>query len=483
MIFLCLALVWLTGFGLLRWLFPSRLRWSVENVLLFSLAVGVGIGIASCLYFVTLALGGGKLVTLASVEGAAAVIAVTLGMSAKRSRSALTSSPEASTPSYLKALFLLGFAMAAVMFILYSLARPHGEADAWSIWNLHARFLARGGAFWTDMFSKQIAWSHPDYPLLLPGIIALVWTLARTDSTAVTIAIAFLFTFATAGVLMSTLAILRGQTQAFIAGILLLGTAAYVETGATQYADVPLSFYMLATLALICLQDRHPEDLRFSLLAGLTAGFAAWTKNEGLLFVAAVAVARSIALFRFSRRPGWARQLILFAWGALPPLAVVGFFKLRYAPPDDLMTGTWSTIIHNLSDPARWVTCIAAFIQAALTWGGFLIPILLVLVLYWYLVRFQVGETDRPGLWTAAIALAVMLAGDFAAYLLLVGGDLEVQIHNSIVHVLLQLWPAGLLTFFAAANVPQLVAAPKAAEPEKHAKRPAKARRRAAGTH
>ncbi len=413
MIFLCLALVWLTGFGLLRWLFPSPLRWSTENVLLFSLAAGVGIGITSCLYFVTLAVAGGKVVTLAAVEGVAAVAAIALGFSTRRRRSPLEPPSQPAPRPYLKALLLLALVMAATMFILYSLARPHGEADAWSIWNLHARFLSRGGAFWTEAFSKQVAWSHPDYPLLLPGIVALCWTLARTDSTAVPIAIAFLFTFAAAGVLMSTLALLRGKAQAYIAGILLLATASFVETGATQYADVPLSFYILATLALMCLQDRYPEDSRFTLLAGLTAGFAAWTKNEGLLFLAAFVLARLIALLRFSRQAGRMRQFMFLGAGALPPLIVVALFKLRYAPPNELTSRGWSTILHNLGDPSRWITCVVTFIQGGATLGGFLIPIVLVLALYWYLVRFQVEPADRPALTTALGTLALMLAGDF----------------------------------------------------------------------
>ena len=66
------------------------------------------------------------------------------------------------------------------------------------------------------------------------------------------------------GVLVSTLGVLRGKAQALLAGTLLLGTASFVALSAALYGDVPLSFYILATLALLCLQDRYPDDLRFS---------------------------------------------------------------------------------------------------------------------------------------------------------------------------------------------------------------------------
>jgi Dolichyl-phosphate-mannose-protein mannosyltransferase len=481
MIFVCLALAWLTGFGLVRWLFPGPLRWSLENVLLFSLATGIGIGITSSLYFLVLSLVGPKLIVIAFVEGAAVVAALVLGITARRRRTSLEFSPGPATPSYLTGLLLLGLGMAALMFILYSLAKPHGEWDAWAIWNLRARFLARAGAFWTDAFSKQIAWSHPDYPLLLPGAVALCWTLARTESTAVPTAIAFLFTFGAAGVLFATVGILRGKTQAFIAGTLLLGTVAFVETGATQYADIPLSFFVISTLALLCLQDRRPDDPRFSLLAGLSAGFAAWTKNEGLLFVAAVLLARAIALFRFGNRAGWMRQLATLFAGMLPPLMLVAYFKLRYAPPNDLMSRPSATIMPNLTNPVRWITIAEGFLRAVIGLGSFLIPIALVLGLYWYLVRFKVESEDRSALTTAAVALSVMFVGDFAVYLLL-SNDLLWQIGTSIDRLFLQLWPAGVLTFFLAANPPQLAAKPKAVEKEKPAKRAVKPRHRAAGT-
>jgi len=481
MILVCLALVWLTGFGVVRWLFPGPLRWSLENVLLLSLSTGIGIAITSSLYFVVLSLTGPKLATLTTVEGAAVIAALALAMTAKRRRTALEYSTGPAPPGYLNGLLLLGLAIALTMFILYSLAKPHGEWDAWAIWNLRARFLSRAGAFWTDAFSKQIFWSHPDYPLLLPGVVALCWTLARTESTAVPIAVAFLFTFGAAGVLISTIGVLRGKTQAYIAGTLLLGTVAFVENGATQYADVPFSFFVIATLALLCLQDRNPQDLRFSLLAGLTAGFAAWTKNEGLLFVGAVVVARSIALFRFGKRPDWVRQVLYLGAGMVAPLAVVALFKLRFAPQNYLFSNQLQ-VLRNLGDVGRWVTTTQGFVMAALGFGTFLIPIAAVLSLYWYLVRFQVEERDRVAVATCAIALAFMLAGDFAVYQFLTPLDLSWQLSTSVDRVLLQLWPAGLLTFFLAANSPQLVAKAQMVDKERPAKHVVKSRPRAAGT-
>src|SRR6266478_934285 len=173
----------------------------------------------------------------------------------------------------------------------------------------------------------------------------MLWTLAHTESVAAPIGVAFLFGLGAAGILTSTLGILRGKAQAFTGGILLIGTVSFTENAANQYADVPLSFAILASLALLCLQDRYPEDLRFSVLAGLMAGFAAWTKNEGLMFLAVLIAGRILAIVRYGNRSTLLPQLLRLAVGALPPLAVVVFFKLRFAPPNDMMSRSMHDVI------------------------------------------------------------------------------------------------------------------------------------------
>src|SRR5579862_9876435 len=292
MTFVFIALVWLMGFGIARFLFPAPLRWSLHNVFLFSLGSGLGIGIAACLYFICLALFGPSPAILAGFGAVLAAVAILRGMTAKSRGSVLDWAPGPVTPHYLGWLLLPAAVMAIAMFVILTLEKPHGEWDAWSIWNLKARFLFRGADSWTNVLSPQIPNSQPDYPLLLPSIVAMCWTLVRADSITAPIAVAFLFLLGVCGLLISSIGILCGKTQAFVAGILVVATASFVQLGAMQYADLPMSFYILATLALLCLQDRSPDDLRFSIAAGFTAGLAPWTKNDGWLFLGAVLLAR-----------------------------------------------------------------------------------------------------------------------------------------------------------------------------------------------
>ncbi len=338
MILLYLALAWLIGLGLLRSLFPAPWRWSLHNALLLALSVGVGIGIASCLYFLTLALLGPRILFFAVVEGLALAAALALGILARRQGTVLHWAPGPPTPTYFTVALGVALASAIAVFILCTLSKPHGDWDAWAIWNLRARFLVRAGEFWRDAFSSQIAWTHPDYPLLIPGMVALLWTLAHSESMLAAAAVAFLFTFGIAGVLIATLGVLRGKTQAFLAGIVLLCGVSLIVMGANQYADAPVSFFVVATLGLLCLQERYPEDLRFSILAGLAAGLAAWTKNEGVLLLVAVIVARAWANLRYGNRTKLIPQFLRFGAGLAAPLAVILFFKFRFAPANDLLS-------------------------------------------------------------------------------------------------------------------------------------------------
>ena len=51
---------------------------------------------------------------------------------------------------------------------------PQGNWDAWSIWNLRARFLAAGGIVAHRAWSPLLSSTHPEYPLLTSAFVARV---------------------------------------------------------------------------------------------------------------------------------------------------------------------------------------------------------------------------------------------------------------------------------------------------------------------
>ena len=78
------------------------------------------------------------------------------------------------------------------------------------------------------------------------------------------------FTFTAVGLLATGVCRLRSHSQGLLAGMVLLGTKAFVTLGAAQYADVPLAFFILATVLLLGLDDASEHSSRgLLLLAGL----------------------------------------------------------------------------------------------------------------------------------------------------------------------------------------------------------------------
>jgi hypothetical protein len=96
-------------------------------------------------------------------------------------------------------------------------------------------------------------------------------------------------------------------------------------------------------------------------LAGLLAGLATWTKNEGWLLLVALILARSAqAVFRRQQESIW-REARLFFAGLAPVLAMVLFFKLRFAPANDLVTALGPGTFANLLDASRYTSVAGEF--------------------------------------------------------------------------------------------------------------------------
>src|SRR5688572_1487885 len=215
---------------------------------------------------------------------------------------------------------------------------------------MHARTIYLGGENWPEILrAPQLGWTHPDYPLLVPASVARAWAFVGKDEPFAAALVSSMFGVATLGLLVGAVSRLRNRTVAFVGGLVLLGTPFFVTFLSNQHADIPLGFYILGTLVLIACTHQQADAWRLSALAGMTAGFAAWTKNEGLLFVVVVgAVCVVGGLGRRSRR-----TLAAFLAGLVVALLPVVYFKLAIAPPNDVLaSGPWERL-HTIVDGAR----------------------------------------------------------------------------------------------------------------------------------
>lgn len=432
------------GFLLLR-AATGGSRYCRHDLFRVALGLGLGTGIGSCAYFLSLVTGTPCFVFDGLLLGVAVGLWFRYGRGVACVFCADSSSDVMRGPGRLLpwALAILS-ACALVLWITLTLQAPHGQWDAWSIYNLRARFLFRLGPAWRAAFPAEIAWSHPDYPLMLPGAVARIWTYASGESTWAQSGVALGFSMATVGVLVGAAGILKDRTRACVAGILLLSTPVFVAMGAWQYADVPLAFFFLAAVALTCLEARFPaRESWFAALAGLAAGLAAWTKNEGLMLALLFGVVRGAPMFFGERKRAERLKYIALIGGALLPMACVFYFKSAIAPANDLIAGqTPNSALSQAASFSRIVDVALAFANHIFSFSGIVPPTVIATALYVIcmgVVR-PLGASVRL-IWVLLIAA---LAGYYLTYLLS-PGDLNFRVATSLDRILIQLWPSVLL--------------------------------------
>ena len=469
---LCLA----SGLALVCLGWSRRAPLASDLLLRASMSVGFGVGIFSIDFFVSRVLGVSNLLAVDLLVFTALLAAFFLLRTRAPIRDLSPSKEKLEGPEWLRRILTVAFAIAlcAALYaaLMRIIAHPQGDGwDAFAIWNLHARFLFRGGPHWRDGFSPLIPWSHPDYPLLLPAATAHFWTYLGRDDPRAPAVISLLFTFSTVGLLFSAISILRRRTPALLGGLALLATPFFIEQGRSQYADVPLSFFFLATIALFSLHDDDSDDPSASrspgllVLAGLACGFAAWTKNEGLLFLCAVVLARLFILIRpkthhdashqtAQKRPQETRRnrwiaLTPFLAASAPAFLLVLWFKHSVGPPRDLLSDP-TTVLHKLLDPSRYWAILKWYGKGFLRFGDWLlIPGTLLMIGAYFTVGGGDCRKSDPAFRSSVLSLLLTLAGYFAVYLI-TPYDLYWHLRFSLTRLFLQLWPSTIFLFFLA---------------------------------
>jgi hypothetical protein len=460
---LCLA----SGYLVIALAWPHPGSNFSESLVKLFLSPPFGIGIFSIVFFVARILGVTRIL-LADLFVTAALLAayLLLRTRARQTNSFAIASPDLGLPLWLHhvvtAAFTVSILAAVYTATVRALAHPHGEGwDAFAIWNLHARFLFLGGAdHWRDGFNALLPWSHPDYPLLVPAATAHFWNYLGHNAPAIPAAIGLLFTFCTLGLLVSSLAFLRGRTFAMLAGLALASTPFFIEQGTSQYADVPLSFFFLASIVLLNLDHRfdigtpHRQQLGALALSGLAAGFAAWTKNEGLLFLFAFLVAQIAAALQRRRQFAAAElhdhspaRLAALLLGLAPVLVITLYFKHAIAPAGDLFSNP-ALMAHKILSPARYWAILRWYAKEFLRFGNWwIIPGTIALLLLYVLSSGPRMRRRNPAVRSSLVTIGLTLAGYFAVYMI-TPYDIYWHLRFSLSRLFLQLWPTAIFLFF-----------------------------------
>jgi hypothetical protein len=323
---------------------------------------------------------------------------------------------------------------------------PHGEWDAWAMWNARARAIAIGyPSAWRPAVH---AMPHANYPLLLPVFIARWWMELGRETVAVPMAVAITFGAATVLLAACSVGHRHGAARGWLTAAVLLASPAFLTAVTMQYADVPLAFYWLAALVACDQAIRSRRPLWWA-AAGAALGLSAWTKNEGVAMFALAGLAMGVCALR-SRAPGRATRAAWFASGALPAiLAVASFRHLMPAPSYLFSHVAVADLVARARSLARWHTVAVAMGRETWFGGATTIGVLPIAAI----IAVALG---RPRRWPAAgvigaVCVAGMLAVDAGVYLLL-SPNLAWQLCTAIDRVIVQLAPAAVWTLLTLAG-------------------------------
>jgi hypothetical protein len=456
-----LAVVHVVSLGLLGFALAALLARRGDGsprggLFVLSLAPGFAFVINGCVTFARLYTGAfgvgamtGAYVVLA---GAACILCARRGLFPREWR------PRAGLLSpIVRRLSIVAGTLCVVIWIAFVVNEPEGPADVWQNWNLKARFLWSAGPEWRALFGAGFAVANPSYPILLPLNTVAFFALAGDDSCLVPLAIAACFSLALAGLLWTACAEAGGDGRAALC--LLVLTPCFAPYAARQYADLEMSYFFLAgTIALFCaLRNARAADF---FLAGMWASAAAFTKNEGVPFLAGVggmALLSGLVACVRGRRMRPVLQALACAAGMATAGWALWIFKTRVAP---LALAVGSTPVANMALPPEWpvrMGNICVWIAEALAKPSMWALLPVACAAAWF-----GGRAPRsPARASAAIAcmpLSLVL-GAYFAVAVTSPDDAEWLVTGSVGRVIFQVWP-GFLFLAAARTIAPIDSAP-----------------------
>ncbi|KAA0989171.1 hypothetical protein [Dyadobacter aurulentus] len=323
-------------------------------------------------------------------------------------------------------ILVIGILFLTIRFLIY--VRRWGDWDAFAIWTMHAKFLYYP-EFWTNMFTSNLSGTHPDYPLMLPSLIAFTWPGIGLITPLVPIVIANFVFIAIPATIFLALNRYNYKFAALISLIVFALDAKFIQIAGSQYADTLLSFFILMTFVL------HKEieeagGIAIVLITGFIAGSAMWVKNEGLLFF--VIFLALFVCFNY-RNP---RVILGFLAGGILPLLALVFFKIKLAPGNDLVNSDRAGVPDLILDVDRYMLIIKHMSSTSTRYYWVVLLAFVVLV-----IRKQPFSRTLPFL-----VVSLLFAGYFAIYLI-TPNDLDWHLGASIDRLMHHVYPACIYLF------------------------------------
>jgi uncharacterized membrane protein YqjE len=276
----------------------------------------------------------------------------------------------------------------AIAGVLFSAARtmvvkPLLEWDGWVVWGTKARVLYERPGEATEILAESY-YGPPSYPFGLPALEA---TTMRAIGSFDTVLVDLQILILVAAAIAAIWALLSDVAHPLLIGVALLMPLAspqLVYQLTTNYVDVPLGFLVglaLVSGAVWLLAGERREPWPLACFATFLA-FAAWLKNEGLLFaLAAVAALIVVTLVERRGRLAALASAAGFAALALPwriyasvhdlrtyDYDLISFFDVDYLRENsDRLASSAGELLSEMTKVGAWGASVAVIVLGIAT--------------------------------------------------------------------------------------------------------------------
>lgn len=335
--------------------------------------------------------------------------------------------------------------------ILHACLFPYGGWDAWSCWNLKARFLFSGGENWRGMLDPALWRSNISYPFLLPLMNVWYWCFGGEPNTTVTLATSCRITFVMTGILFFGLKELGGKLWSLLAPLWILSIMFVIKLSSSQYSDLLIGVWLLGALLGFRLFTER-RCAAYLILTVISLGFMSFTKSEGLVLavITGTVLKLNILLSKDLRVPA------LKAWKGMLTSAILSFlpaviFQLAWAPDSH----TFINGLASTDKPASFERLGAALLYLGIEfispkWNAF-----------WFILAGGIiiagANAFRRGLWVIPVIIGLYLASIVGVYTINTFFEILWWLSTTLNRILFALLPTLVFWLFAALSAPATV--------------------------
>jgi len=325
-----------------------------------------------------------------------------------------------------------------VMFLIvcaHSLFMPLYEWDAFAIWGLKAKVLFHEGLGSGYFSNPNLAYSHLDYPLLVPFLMSLGVYTSLSHGDEITCKLIFPFFYLAFVCLIYTAARWKlAQKYALPLTAIFASTPALVRWSGAGTADMILSFFYAGSVFYLIkfFDDKKLYNLVISILF---SAFCLFTKNEGLPLVAINICA--LFLFLLTSR----KYLYLLLYAAIPFILCAPWFIFSHGIPrlheNYIANLTFGHLIENSGRLGLIVPEMLGQFLSLKTWG-----------IIWLLMLAAAIDGIKHFKETAVRLLWFLFLGHLLVYALIYmiyPDNFVILIPQTIDRLYLHVLPAGVL--------------------------------------